>query len=115
MQFVVQVVTPFPSGVTAVTDTVRIGDDGTNGPDPNTYDNVYTVVTPITAKPDLVVTKTDGVLYAPAGGQLVYTINYTNAGNKTATGISLLDTIPANTSYVNMGDGGVNGSPGVYG
>lgn len=114
VQFVVQVAQPFPSGIFAVTDTVRIGDDGTNGPDPNIYDNVYTLVTPISAWPDLTISKTDGVLYAPAGGLLTYTINYANVGNKTATGVYVQDTIPAHTTYVERGYGWVNMGPGVY-
>ena len=101
--FAVTINTPFPSGVYFITNTVRIADSGVNGPDPNAYNNTSTRVTPVNATPDMVVTKTDGSLSTAAGNALVYTVFYTNAGNKTATGVALLDTIPQYTTYVGYG------------
>src|SRR5207248_8755765 len=41
------------------------------------------------------------------GDVLTYTITVTNAGDQDATGVTLTDTLPANTTFVAAGGGGV--------
>ncbi|PDV99309.1 SdrD B-like domain-containing protein, partial [Candidatus Chloroploca asiatica] len=92
--FVVQVDNPLPAGVTAVVNAVRIGDDGTNGPDPNDENNTDTETTPVRAAPDLAITKTDGGATAVPGGLITFTLHYTNLGTIGATGVTITETVP---------------------
>ena len=52
--------------------------------------------------PDLVVSKTAAPEPAVAGMPLTYTINVTNAGTLTATGVTISDTLPAGVSNVSV-------------
>ena len=52
-----------------------------------------------TTLPDLQLTKSDGNLSATPGSVLTYTLTYTNAGTKNATGVVLTETVPANTTF----------------
>jgi uncharacterized repeat protein (TIGR01451 family) len=97
--FAVTVDTPVPAGVTGITNTVTVADDGTNGPDGNSADNTATEPTPVSAAPDLSVTKTDRDVTAVPGDTVSYTISYANRGDQAATGVVLTETIPANTTY----------------
>ena len=108
----VQVVPTLPAGVHAITNTVRIGDDGSNGPDQVPADNQFTITTPVNAAPDLVITKSDGGITAEAGGSIVYTLFYTNTGTQDAANVVLTETLPANTSYTGVGWNPA--APGVY-
>jgi uncharacterized repeat protein (TIGR01451 family) len=75
-----------------------------HGPDSFTYkandgtvdSNVATVnLTVIPLFTDLMITKTDGVTTATAGGSVTYTITASNAGPDTANGATVADTFPA--------------------
>ena len=56
--------------------------------------------TTLDAAPDLAVTKTHGDATAVAlGGNLSYTISYSNVGNQNATGVVLTETLPAGTTF----------------
>ena len=101
--FTVRVNSSMPAGVEAITNVVRIGDNGANGVDPVGANNVATDTTPINAVPDLVVTKTDGGVIANPGDVVTYTIYFTNTGNQDASGVILTETLPANTTYWNGG------------
>ena len=98
--FAVTLSTPWPAGVNTITNTVKIADNGSNGPDPNIYDNTATVYTFVNARPDMAVAKTDFSQAANAGQTIVYSVFYTNTGNQTATGVKLWDTIPVSTTFV---------------
>lgn len=66
--------------------------------------------------PDLVVTKTDGVTSVTTDDLVIYTIQVTNTGTYTATGVIISETLPANTSF-NAGASTAGWSPaggGVY-
>ena len=99
--FAVQVNNPVPSGTSAITNTVSIGDDGTNGPDPTPGNNTDTEPTPLPLNPDLMITKVDGGETSISAGQLVtYTLSFTNIGNATATGVVITEMVPVSTTFV---------------
>jgi uncharacterized repeat protein (TIGR01451 family) len=65
----------------------------------------YTTSDP-TALPALVVSKSDtGAPVGPAS-DIAYTIKVRNLGNAAATGVSITDPIPANSTFVSASDGG---------
>ncbi|MCB0190548.1 MAG: DUF11 domain-containing protein [Anaerolineae bacterium] len=49
--------------------------------------------------PDLTLEKTDGGVSTAPGGTVVYTLSYANVSNTGATGVTITDTIPANTTF----------------
>lgn len=49
--------------------------------------------------PDLSISKSAGGIIAQPGQLLVYTLTYTNTGGQTATGVVLLESLPANTTF----------------
>ncbi|MBP7998732.1 MAG: DUF11 domain-containing protein [Chloroflexi bacterium] len=97
--FAVTVNNPVPGGVTQISNTASVADDGTNGTDPTPADNSDTDTTPLTAVPDLSLSKSDGGATGTPGGVIAYTLTYTNSGNQGATGITLTDVVPANTVF----------------
>jgi uncharacterized repeat protein (TIGR01451 family) len=97
--FAVTVANPLPAGVTQISNTASIADDGTNGTDPTPGNNSGSDTTPVTGAPDLTVTKSDGGASVAPGGTVSYTLTYSNAGNRGATGVVLTETVPANTTF----------------
>ena len=85
--------------MTQVANTATIADDGSNGADPTPANNTGSDTTPVTAAPDLMVTKSDGGATAAPGGTVAYTLSYTNVGTQNATGVVLTETVPANTTF----------------
>jgi uncharacterized repeat protein (TIGR01451 family) len=73
--------------------------------DPDSTDNSATVVTTVTPSADLAVTKS-GPATAIAGTNVVYTIALTNNGVSTASNVSLVDTLPAGTTFVSLTSSG---------
>ena len=57
--------------------------------------------------PALVVSKADAGVPVGAGSTIDYTITVNNIGNADATGVTVTDPIPANTSFTSAADGGV--------
>ncbi len=57
--------------------------------------------------PALIVSKTDAGVPVGPGRPIDYTISVTNIGNADATGVTVTDPIPGNTSFTSAGDGGV--------
>ncbi|HWT15317.1 MAG TPA: DUF11 domain-containing protein [Patescibacteria group bacterium] len=100
--FAVTVVSPVGSGVTQISNTATIADDGSFGPDPTPADNTGSDTTPLNAAPDLTVSKDDGGASVMPGGTVSYTLNYGNVGNQDATGVVLTETVPANSTF-NLG------------
>lgn len=84
------------------------------GPDPNEREapDVSDDDTLTGLGPDLAVSKDDGETAVGPGQTLIYTIAVTNSGTFTATGVTLSDTIPANTHFV-AADAGGSESGGV--
>ena len=95
----VVVVSPAPAGLDAVSNTATVADDGTNGTDPNPTNNTSTDTTPVAAAPDLTVDKDDGGISTTAGGTVIYTLAYQNAGNQGAAGVLLTETVPTSTTF----------------
>lgn len=77
--------------------------------DPDTGAVADTTCTPVDST-DLRVTKVDGTDPVIAGNNLTYTITVTNDGPRTATGISVVDTLPAGVTFVSTA--GCTNSPG---
>ena len=66
-------------------------------------------MTDTTTAPALVVSKVDAGIPVGNGTNLDYTITLRNIGNAAATGVSVSDPVPANTSFVSAGEGGSAG------
>jgi uncharacterized repeat protein (TIGR01451 family) len=97
--FAVMVDNPVPAGVTDIDNVVDIADDGANGADPDTSGNQGGENTPITAAPDLSILKDDGDASVPPGGTIEYIVTYSNVGTQGATGVTITDVVPANTTF----------------
>ena len=103
MTLAVLVDVPLASGLTEITNTATVADDGSGGADLNPADNSATEQTPVGGGagtgPDLVVTKDDGEVAVDAGDLLSYQLTVTNAGNQDASGVTLSDTVPEGTTF----------------
>lgn len=97
--FAVTVVNPVAAGVTQLSNTASLADDGTHGADPTPANNSASDTTPVDATPDLNVSKSDGGASVAPGGGVSYSLTYANAGNQGATGVILAETVPANTTF----------------
>ncbi len=93
---VVASISPFATGDLVNTATVAPPPDAI---DPNPNNNSATDTDVLTGAPDLQVAKTDGVAAAAPGGTLRYTLTYRNAGNRIATGVVLVEALPAGTTF----------------
>ena len=113
VQFIVNVITPVPAGVTLIHNTASIVDDGSNGADPTPANNTTTIAIPVEAAPDLEISKSNGVVGVEPGDTLVYTLTITNSGSQGATGIRITDYLPAHTTFVAASDGGGLYAPGL--
>ena len=60
------------------------------------------------AAPALVISKVDAGVPVGPGSNLDYAITVRNIGNAGATGVTITDPVPANTSFVSAGESGVN-------
>ena len=80
----------------SITNTATVSGDQ---PDPNLSNNTSTVTTPIVQSVDLALVKTASPNPVQPGQQLTYTLTATNNGPSNATGVSIVDTLPAGTYY----------------
>ncbi len=60
------------------------------------------------AVPAFVVSKVDGAVPVGASSNVNYTLTLKNIGNAAATGVTIKDPLPANTSFVSADQGGTN-------
>src|SRR2546425_1235308 len=65
-----------------------------------------TATTTVGSAPVLVDSASDAPDPVAAGGNLTYTLSYSNTGNANATGVVITDTVPANTTFVSATAGG---------
>jgi len=107
VNFAVTTNATIPAGVNNITNTATITDDGTNGIDPTPLNNQATEPTPITATPDIVITKTDGQTTVLPSQTLTYTLTISNVGNQGASGVVITDTLPAGMNYNSSSNAGV--------
>lgn len=86
---------------TVITDTVNVSSSTT---DPNPASNVATatVIVATAGQTDMAVAKTGTPNPVLAGNTITYTITVTNNGPATATGVTLTDTLPANTTFTSI-------------
>lgn len=63
-------------------------------------------ITDASAYPAMVVSKVDAGIPVGNGSNLDYTITVRNVGNAAATGVTVTDVVPANTTFVSAGEGG---------
>src|SRR5256712_7829455 len=68
------------------------------------------VPSPVTSAPILAVSKTDSPDPVAAGGNLTYTLSYSNTGNANATGVVITDTIPPNSTLLSATPGHIPAS-----
>ena len=97
--FAIQLDKALPAGVTAILNRAQIADDGRNGADPTPQNNEATENTPVVAAPDLLLFKDDGGVTAQPGGLIVYRLDYNNVGNRGAAGVTIVETVPAHTTF----------------
>lgn len=99
-----------PAGLESIENTAQANHGDI---DPTPKDNVDSEDTPVIANPDLEITKDDGVLVARTGDLLTYLITYRNVGDQTASGITVVDTLPPGVRFVSATDGGVYSESGL--
>ncbi|MEK7748330.1 MAG: SpaA isopeptide-forming pilin-related protein, partial [Nitrospirota bacterium] len=99
--FTVKLDAVFPSGTTTVTNFGNIISSTT----PLTPSNP--VMTDVSAKPILKITKAVDKTTAVPGDTLVYTLNFSNTGNANASGVVISDKLPAKTTFVSATGGGI--------
>jgi uncharacterized repeat protein (TIGR01451 family) len=109
--FAVLVDTFVPSGVSEITNTVSIADDGrendSNAPViPSVDDDLET--TPLVAAPVLEILKDDGGQSVVPGQTFFYTLTYRNLGNQVATGVVIDETVPLHTTFSDAASGNTN-------
>ncbi|HKB07864.1 MAG TPA: fibronectin type III domain-containing protein, partial [Candidatus Polarisedimenticolia bacterium] len=61
---------------------------------------------PAQVGPVLTIAATDAPDPVAAGGNLTYTLSYSNTGSANATGVVIADTVPVNTTFVSATGGG---------
>jgi uncharacterized repeat protein (TIGR01451 family) len=87
------------AGAGTIDNTASITYDGSAGADLAPDDNSASDSDALNATPDLTLSKTDGGGTYLAGSTVVYTLTYANAGNQDATGVKIVETVPANTTF----------------
>jgi uncharacterized repeat protein (TIGR01451 family)/CSLREA domain-containing protein len=97
--FAVTVDSPVAAGVTLISNTASIADDGTKGADAVPADNSSSDTTPVTAVPNMKIVKTADSPGVKAGQVASYTLSYSNIGNQGATGVVITETVPADSTF----------------
>jgi uncharacterized repeat protein (TIGR01451 family) len=96
--FAVTVFNPVAAGVTQISNTATVADDGANGIDPTPGNNTGSDTTPVTGA-DLSITKSDGGASVTPGGTVAYVLTYGNSGSIGATGVAITETVPTHTTF----------------
>ena len=98
--FAVTIANPVPAGLNTIPNSFSITDDLANGADPTPSNNMSVTSTIVNAAPDLTLSKNDGNLTAVLPGTTItYTLTYSNIGNQGASGVTITETLPANTTF----------------
>ena len=96
---VLKVGSELPQGMTSLTNTASIADDGANGADLTPGNNTSTDSDFIVNVVDLNLSKTSDNTSVAPGGALTYHLNYGNAGDLGASGVIITDVLPAGTTF----------------
>lgn len=104
LQVTVDVDAAVPAGVTTLTNTTEVDAPGDINPD-NDQD---TATVTLDARPDLRLVKTADADAAATGDTVTYTLTVTNVGDQGATGLVVIDTLPAGVTFVDASDDGVH-------
>ncbi|WP_154223712.1 isopeptide-forming domain-containing fimbrial protein [Marinicella rhabdoformis] len=100
VNFAVLLDDPLDANTNQISNTVSIADDGTNGPDPDTSNNMDDDIDGVGgASIDLVVLKTDQNTTTIPGGTVIYDITYSNEGNIGSTGVVITETVPQHGTF----------------
>lgn len=94
----------FQAGTTTLTNKAKISTS--TGGELDLSDNTATDTTDVVAKAELAVSKTGAPEPVDAGSNLTYTIQWTVGGNAYSDDVVVIDTLPANVSFVSASDGG---------
>jgi large repetitive protein len=106
LNFAIKVNSEIASGVSEITNTAIVKDDGTHGVEILTTNNTAKDIDTLVAEPTLTLTKTDNKTTVLTGDTLTYEMVITNTGNKEATGVVLTDTLPDEVTFVSATNGG---------
>ncbi len=74
-------------------------DASTTSPEADITNNEFTDTDPVATAPDLKISKSNGVTLVQAGQDLAYQLTYRNDGNTAASGVTVVDTLPANVTF----------------
>ena len=85
-----------PAGTTQISNAASASANG--GTTANASDS-----TPVNSSPALSLSKSDGGTTITPGGTVAYTLSYQNTGNIGLTGVTLTETVPANTTFRSLG------------
>ncbi len=94
--FTVRVASPVSATLSAITNTACASTSSAGEPQANNCD---TVSTPVDASPSLSIDKVLASGSGTPGNLLVWDIVITNGGDRDAAGVSILETVPANTTF----------------
>lgn len=114
---VLKVATTLPGGLTHITNTASIADDGTGGFDAVLGNNSATDSDTITAGAvDLTLQKTSGSNSLTPGGTVTYTFTFGNVGDADASGLIITDALPTGTTFNEAANPGwvLNGTTLTY-
>jgi uncharacterized repeat protein (TIGR01451 family) len=96
---VVQLVVKLASSAALNTTVVNTATVGSTTADPNLANNTSTAATTVLTAADLAVTKS-GPASVTAGTNATYTVTVTNNGPSDAVGVTVTDSVPANSTFV---------------
>jgi large repetitive protein len=100
--FVVRVLASIDPGVTSITNTATVRDDGSKGTDPMWANNTATIHTPLETQDttaDLAIQVDDGVNSVRPGETLIYQVQYANLGPDSAGNVTISATLPDHTAF----------------
>lgn len=106
---VAQVKANTPNG-TNLSNTATVSSVAT---DPNPADNTSTATTAVTTNAVVTIAKVDNPDPVVAGTELSYRVTVRNAGPSDAQAVSIVDTLPAGTSFVSLSGTGILANAGV--
>ena len=99
-------VTVTPTAAGTITNMANVEGNQTDNNQANNTASVTTTINPVSTAIDLSITKTAAPTVGTVGTNETYTIVVTNNdATNNATGVTMIDTLPANTTFVSANDG----------